>query len=58
MFVEVNIEVPKRITPRAEQLLRELAEEEQANVAPHRKSFFEKLRAYFTAESDVEQAEE
>ncbi|OHB80627.1 MAG: molecular chaperone DnaJ, partial [Planctomycetes bacterium RBG_16_64_10] len=39
ILVEVHIEVPKRVTPRAEQLLRELAEEEKANVAPHRKSF-------------------
>jgi molecular chaperone DnaJ len=57
MLVQVNIEVPKRITPRAEQLLRELAEEEHANVAPHRKSFFEKLKAYFSAESNVDKTE-
>jgi molecular chaperone DnaJ len=58
MLVQVNIEVPKSVTPRAEQLLRELAEEESANVAPHRKSFFEKLKEYFTVESNAETAED
>lgn len=53
LLVQVDIEVPSRLTPQAEELLRELAEEEKANVAPHRKSFFEKLKDYFTATVDV-----
>lgn len=47
LLVEILLEVPRKLTSRQEQLLRELAEEEHANVDPHRKSFFEKLRAYF-----------
>jgi molecular chaperone DnaJ len=47
LLVQVNIEVPKVLNPRQEELLRELAEQEHANVSPHRKSFFEKVREYF-----------
>jgi molecular chaperone DnaJ len=44
------LELPKSLTKRQEELLRELAEEEHRNVSPHRKSFFEKLRNYFIPE--------
>jgi molecular chaperone DnaJ len=47
LLVQVSLEVPKTLTPRQEELLRELAVEEQTNVSAHRKSFFEKLRDYF-----------
>ncbi len=46
LLVQVNIEVPKTLSPRQEELLRELAEQEHANVSPHRQSFFEKVRKY------------
>ncbi len=49
-LVEVVIETPKHLTPRQEQLLRELAETEHEHVGARRKSFFEKLRDYFTEE--------
>jgi molecular chaperone DnaJ len=47
LLVQVNIEVPKDLSERQEELLRELAEQEHANVSPHRKSFFDKVRQYF-----------
>jgi molecular chaperone DnaJ len=47
LLVQIHLEVPKSLTKRQEELLRELAEEEQANVSAHRKSFFEKLKDYF-----------
>lgn len=50
LLVQTYIEVPKKLTARQEQLLRELAELEDANVSPHRKSFLEKLAGYFTGE--------
>jgi molecular chaperone DnaJ len=50
LVVQVYIEVPKRLTPRQEELLRELADVENSHVSPQRKSFFEKLTSYFTAE--------
>ena len=48
--VEVIVETPRQLTPRQEELLRELAEIEHDRVSPRRKSFFEKLRDYFTEE--------
>ncbi len=48
LLIQTYIETPKKLTGRQEELLRELAELEHANVTPHRKSFLEKLTEYFT----------
>ena len=53
LLVQVQIEVPSKLTGRQEELLRELAELEQIHVSPHRKSFFEKLKDYFAPHDDV-----
>ncbi|CAN5661285.1 molecular chaperone DnaJ [soil metagenome] len=53
-LVEVVIETPRRLSARQEELLRELAELDHHDVSPRRKSFFEKLRDYFTEETDDE----
>jgi molecular chaperone DnaJ len=53
LLVQTYIEVPKKLSPRQEELLRELAEVEQTQVSPHRKSFFEKLRNYFTTDEQT-----
>jgi len=45
--VRLIIETPKKLTPRQEELLRELAKTEDVNVSPKRKSFFERLKEYF-----------
>ncbi len=50
ILVQVNVETPRKISARHEELLRELAEIEEQDVSPRRKSFFEKLRDYFTEE--------
>jgi molecular chaperone DnaJ len=47
LLVQTFIETPKKLNPRQEELLRELAELENANVTPQRKSFLEKLKGYF-----------
>jgi molecular chaperone DnaJ len=47
LHVHVHVEVPKTLSPRAEELLRELAKEEQAAVTPRRSSFFSRLAEYF-----------
>jgi len=47
LHVQTTIEVPKKLGAKQEQLLRELAELEQSEVSPHRKSFLERLREYF-----------
>jgi molecular chaperone DnaJ len=41
------VEVPKKLTKRQEELLRELAETEEVHVTPARKSFFDKIKSYF-----------
>lgn len=46
LLVRVIVEVPKKLSLRQEELLREMADEENANVSPHRLSFLEKLREY------------
>ena len=53
LHVQVHIETPKKLTPRQEELLRELAQEEHANVDPRRKSFFETLKNYFVSEDNT-----
>jgi molecular chaperone DnaJ len=54
LLVQVVIEVPKKISKEEQALLRELAELEHKNVAPERKSFFAKLKDYFTTEETPE----
>ncbi|QDT81341.1 Chaperone protein DnaJ [Gimesia maris] len=52
LHVVVQIDVPRKISEREEELLRELAEIEHAEVSshrsPNRNSFFDKLKEYFT----------
>ena len=47
LHVHVHVEVPRTLSPRAEQLLRDLAAEEQKAVSPRRSSFFARLGEYF-----------
>jgi molecular chaperone DnaJ len=54
-LVEVLIETPKRLSPRQEELLRELAELDHHDVSPKRKSFLEKLRDFFTEPEEGEE---
>ena len=58
LFVQVQVEVPQKLTEQQEKLIRELAELEHAHVSPHRKSFFEKMKKYFTPhETDESESE-
>ncbi len=47
LHVHVEVEVPKTLSAREEELLRELAAEEQKAVSPLRSSFFGRLAEYF-----------
>jgi molecular chaperone DnaJ len=47
LLVEVHVEVPKSLSAKQEELLRQLAAEEHTNVSPQRKKFFEKLKELF-----------
>jgi molecular chaperone DnaJ len=46
--VQVWIEVPRRLSPRQEELLREYAKTEDKSVLPESKGFFEKLADFFS----------
>lgn len=46
-LIRVMIEVPRNLTSRQEELLREFAETENKNVLPESKKFFDKLKKYF-----------
>ncbi len=50
LLVQVHVETPRNLTKRQEELFRELAEIEQKNVSPERKSFLDKLKEFFTPE--------
>jgi molecular chaperone DnaJ len=52
LHVQLVVETPRHLSKRQEELFRELAELERANVSPQRKSFLEKLRDFFTAEGE------
>jgi molecular chaperone DnaJ len=58
LLIQVYLEVPKKLSTKQETLLRELAELEHQDVSPHRKSFLEKLREYFTPSEDQQSAKE
>jgi len=51
LLVQLVVETPRQLNKRQEELFRELAELEQKNVSPQRKSFLEKLKDFFTAET-------
>ena len=54
MAVQTFIEVPRRLSKRQEELLRELAELEESDVTPHRKSFLEMIGDYFAGSDKSE----
>ncbi len=58
LHVHVHVEVPKTLSPRAEELLRELAKEENAAVSAKRSSFFSRLAEYFQGKETQEEHEE
>jgi molecular chaperone DnaJ len=52
LLVQVTIEVPKKVTSEEAALLRQLAELEHKYVAPARRSFFDKLKDYFSQDAE------
>ena len=57
LHVHVDVEVPKSLSAREEELLRDFAAEEQKAVSPHRSSFLSRLAEYFQG-SDKQPDEE
>ena len=52
ILVQVVAEIPKKLTRRQKDLLREFAETEKKGVLPQRESFLEKLAGYFSQPSE------
>lgn len=53
IIVTVQVEVPHKLSDEQEELLRKLAELEQSEVTPQRKSFLEKLKGYFATSPET-----
>jgi molecular chaperone DnaJ len=51
-LVQIMIEIPKRLTDRQKQLLREFAGTEDASAMPQRKGFMDKLKNLFVNEEE------
>jgi molecular chaperone DnaJ len=54
LLVEIQIEVPRKMTPEQEELLRQLADMEHKDVMPHRKSWFEQLKEFFSGDDTAD----
>jgi molecular chaperone DnaJ len=52
LLIRTLIDIPKKLTKRQEELLRELAEIDQKNVSVARKGFFDKVKEWLTGGSD------
>ncbi len=50
LHVQITVEVPKRVSEKHAQVLRDLAEIENNDISPKRKSFFDKIKDLFHAE--------
>ena len=54
LHVQFQVEVPKKLTKKQEELLRQLAELDDKQVSAHRKSFFESLKEFFGAAEEAD----
>ena len=48
LLVETKVEIPSRISSEQEELLRKLAELEETEVAPERKSWLDSIKEFFS----------
>ena len=55
-LVQVIVEIPKRLSKRQKELLREFAETEDRTVLPESKGFFDKLMDYFAGQEEADRA--
>ena len=55
LLVEVQVEIPRKLSADQEELLRKLAELDHKNVMPQRKSFFEQVKTFFSGQNTEEE---
>ena len=56
LHVEIQLEVPRKLEPEQEVLIRKLAEFEHRNVLPHTKSWFDRLKDLWKNDKEEEDA--
>ena len=54
LLVQTLIEVPKKLSKRQQELLRELAELDEKNITPERKGFMDRIMEYFQLQGTKE----
>ena len=54
LLVQFDVEVPKKLSKKQEELLRQLAELDDKQVSAHRKSFLESVTEFFGASKPEE----
>jgi molecular chaperone DnaJ len=52
LLVEIQLEVPRKLEPDHEELLRKLAVHEKTQVSPHQKSWLERLKELVTGDDE------
>ena len=55
LLVEIQVEVPRKLSSEQEHLLRQLAELDHKDVMPHRKSWFEQVKEFFAGSETPEE---
>lgn len=55
LLIRTLIDIPKKLTKRQEELLRELADIDQKHVSPIRKGFFDRVKEWLTGANDEKQ---
>lgn len=54
LLVEFHVEVPKKLSKKQEELLRQLSELDDKQVSAKRKTFFDSVKAFFSVHEDAE----
>ena len=52
LLVQFHVEVPKKLNKKQEELLRQLAELDDKQVSPQRKTFFDSLKTFFSKDEE------
>ena len=55
LLVEIQVEVPRKLSAEQEELLRKLSDLDHKDVMPHSQSFFEKVKTFFSGQEATEE---
>jgi molecular chaperone DnaJ len=54
LLVEIQVEIPRKLSAEQEELLRKLADLDHKDVMPQSKSFFEKVKQFFSGQEETD----